>query len=736
MKTVIATLILTALVICMPVLCHAQTATLTGFVTDRETGTPLAGVTIMIEGTRLGAISNKQGRFTIKDAPRGMVNVRGSMIGYEPVIVPVFVKGGQGDVVMTMLQSSLRTNEVVVSAGRRVQAAQDVPISVAIMDQQDLATRSVTQLDEALRYVSGVSLQGDQVNIRGSSGFAFGLGSRTMVMLDGFPLLSGDNGDIKFDVMPVADVERIEVIKGAGSALYGTGALGGVVSMFTKSPSPVLSVQGRAYGGYYTPLRNESWKFRSTMPFQWGADIRMAQQIDDVSFNVSGGYRSDEGYRQFDRQQRGFAYGKFSWSPDPTDRLSVFSLLAGSVRQNFVYWVDLPRATFPDDIQDQDQLLATQKIAVAAEWLHLFSNVTSLIIRPGVRTHFENTVNGESLDSNTSTALAYNADVVLTSSMAEWFTTTIGVTGRLNHVSSDVYGQQLQSIVSGFGQAEITLPVNAILTVGLRVDREETQTLSPQIELSPKLGISWRASPDLTFRGSVGRGFRAATIAERYANIRYGPFQTRSNPDIMPESSWSGEIGAHLTSTQWILPVDVDLAVFDNELFDLIEPSFDFNDPNVPIVFSNLTRARILGAELTIRAALSRSLKIETGITVMLPRDLSNDEVLKYRNNVLWYSRGLWDLELGSVPLQLQAEYRFVSRIENVDERLDVFIVDASQRVPSHVVDLRIFVDLAPISSYPIRLGLIGKNVLDYYYNEYVANLSPTRSILLQVEWR
>ena len=73
-------------------------------------------------------------------------------------------------------------------------------------------------------------------------------------------MLSGDNGDIKFDVMPVGDVERVEVVKGAGSALYGTGALGGVVSMFTSTPTEELQINGRLYGGLYTDLRHETWQ--------------------------------------------------------------------------------------------------------------------------------------------------------------------------------------------------------------------------------------------------------------------------------------------------------------------------------------------------------------------------------------------------------------------------------------------------------------------------------------------
>jgi hypothetical protein len=133
---------------------------------------------------------------------------------------------------------------------------------------------------------------------------------------------------------------------------------------------------------------------------------------------------------------------------------------------------------------------------------------------------------------------------------------------------------------------------------------------------------------------------------------------------------------------------------------------------------------------------LAKGLGVETGITAMLPQDLLLDETLKYRNNILWYTRGTWHVEFGTWHLDLQAEYRFQNRVENIDDRLSLFIPDADQRVPSHVVDARIFLDLKPFTGQPLRLGLLGHNILDYYYAEVVANLSPTRNVMLQIEWR
>lgn len=708
---------------------------LRGMITDRETGSSIAGVTVRVSGTRLGATSDTSGRFRIANLTPGNYELFATRIGYERVVTKVFISRDHSteDVVFTMLATNLVTQDVVISANRRVQAVQDVPLSVSTVTQADLSERNITQLDDALRYVSGVTVVKDQVNIRGSSGFAFGVGNRTMVLLDGFPLMSGDNGDIKFDAMPVADVERIEVIKGAGSALYGTGALGGVVSMITKPVTQENEFSARVYAGGYTQPEYPSWKYRSTTPLTGGVDVRLAKSIKNFTVSASAGIRSDDSYRDLDQQHRGFAYAKAQWKPSDGHQLTLFGLYALQIIQNYLYWKDLWNATRPTDSQDPNQLLQSDKLATAVEWQWIINERTSLTVRPGFfRTNFRNTLDNVEQDSNSSVAVSWNTDALLTTSVSSSTTVTAGLTGRVNTVSSDIYGEQLQTIASAFGQAELVTAGGPIVTAGLRVDHEHTASLSPHLEFSPKLGMSWDLSTAVSLRASAGRGFRAPTIAERYANIRYGPFRVHPNPNLLPESSWSFETGLHWTSSTWVVPVDVDIALFDNELFDLIEPRFDITDPSVPIVFKNITRARILGSELTVRSALGKTFTVETGLTAMLPRDLVLNQTLKYRNNILWYSRAICT---PLSPLSLQLEYRFQNRVENIDDNLAVFIPDADQRVPSHVVDARVFWTFPANGASTVRLGIIARNVLDYYYAEAVANLSPTRSIVFQAEY-
>lgn len=712
----------------------AQTAHVSGLITDRETGEALSAVTVRIEGTRLGAITDIKGRFRINNVNDGTIILAASRVGYKPEKTTILVaKGVSEDVVLTMLAQPLRSNDVVVSANKRVQAVQDVPISVATISEAELSNRAIVNLDDALRYVSGVAVARDQVNIRGASGFALGVGSRTAVVLDGFSLLSGDNGDIKFDVLPVSDVQSIEVIKGAGSALYGTGALGGVVSMFTKEPTEQLEMNIRTYGGVYTRPRFEQWKYQDNVPVNSGADFRIAKNFGQFSANVSAGIRSDQSYRDYDAQVRGFGYAKLGYAPSDNTHMKLFVFGTAEEKENFIYWRSLQNATLTTIDVNPDERLLTNKVAIAGELTHIISGTTSLVVRPGFfRTNWGSEISGVPVAENQSTAYSWNVEAFITSLLTDHFVITSGVVGRLNWVRSDVYGVNQQTILSGFAQGEYTFN-NLILTLGVRADREETGGQDPQLELSPKAGLSYKLSDDFSLRASMGRGFRAPTIAERFATIRYGPFRVRPNTSVKSESSWSSEIGVHYTSTSGSLPFEVDLAVFNNELYDLIEPTFLLTDPTLPIQFQNVTRARIIGAEFTARTMLTSTIGIETGITAMLPRDLIENAALKYRNNILWYSKASWKV---FSDIELQLDYRFQNRTERIDDRITLFVADGDARIEAHIVDARLIWNTQPTLGLPLKATLLTRNLTDYYYTEIIGNLAPTRSVLLQLEYK
>jgi outer membrane cobalamin receptor len=138
----------------------------------------------------------------------------------------------------------VRLEPVVVSAGRVEQALQDVPSNVTVLTRDDIERSAARTVDDLLRQIPGFSLfrrssslvanpttQGVSLRGIGPSGV-----SRTLVLLDGVPLNDPFGGWVCWSKVPLESIERIEVVRGGGSALYGNYALGGVINIVTRKP--------------------------------------------------------------------------------------------------------------------------------------------------------------------------------------------------------------------------------------------------------------------------------------------------------------------------------------------------------------------------------------------------------------------------------------------------------------------------------------------------------------------
>ncbi|MFN8365992.1 MAG: TonB-dependent receptor [Candidatus Kapaibacterium sp.] len=730
-----STLLVVVIVIVNVVLLTAR-GTVSGVVRDAETHEPLRGVTVRVETTALGGNTNKNGVFVIRAVPDGNYTLLVSMVGYNSAKKEVRVKENDSVFVQIEIKSqAIQTSEVVVSANKRVQAVQDVPMSVSTVDARAVQQRNATRLDDVLRYVPGVNISQYNVNIRGASGFAYGLGSRTMVLLDNFPLLSGDNGDISFDALPVFETERVEVVKGAGSALYGTSALGGVVNVITREPKDYPEFRFRGYSGLYTRPRFDTWEYQERLSQIHGFDASYSQRIGTVGWIMSGGMKGDDSYRQFDDSFRWNLYNKFTFAPTPLSNVLVYSQYAYEDRANWLNWYNLQYATRPPLGTNMEDRVRSHKYAAGAEYKQIISGNTFGIIRSSYyRTSYENNVGFDQPDYLASTAGAINLEGQVTTYLNEKILFTAGVNLLRNDVSApNLNGDKGQSITSAYAQTEFTNLEDVIVTVGGRFDLEKTFGQESNAQFSPKVGISYKTPGDGSLRLSLGRAFRAASITERFAAIRFSGFTVGRNLDLRSETGWSFELGATQSFEVFSMPFQMDAALFQSELYDLIEPQFVINSTKSEIQFVNITRARIQGIEAGLKGWFADKLVgVETSITAMNPRNLTLDKTLTYRHNLMWTSRILIPIN----PVEIQFDYRYLSRQEEVDERIVNLglVVNGDIRVPIHVVDARVLMDFNKFNNIPVTVSINIKNLFDYYYVEVLGNLARTRQVSIQFD--
>lgn len=734
-----ALLSLASLLLTVP--ARAQEGAVAGVVRD-EAGGPLPGVNVWIDETTLGAATDAEGRFRIDGVPAGPRRVLASAVGFRRgehlATVP---PGGEVALTFVLEELTVQSGEVVVTASRRAQLAGAAPLSISALAPVDLERRNVVSLDEALQYVPGVQLAGNQVSIRGSSGFSYNTGSRILLLVDGMPMLRPDMEGLAFDAVPTSQIERIEVLKGPGSALYGGGALGGVVHILTKDFPERAETDVRLFAGAYEPVRYRLWRAQwdaaDTPRPLGGLSVAHARRVGErFGFWTSFSYRGDAGYLRLSRRQTFQLSTKLGWQRSPAWR---FELLTGAVRRNsdsFLYWNGLRDALNPGAL-DFGDATATGSGDYLTHEMSLLPSATH-VLSPSLFYRLKGRLFGVAVQpirdgspAGVETwGMRYGGEVQLNWMPGPGRYLTAGVSGDANATLISFFADdRARSQPEGalFAQYEASPWKPISITAGARLDAYRIRAGEVESSLSPKVSLAYAASDALALRASYGHGFRVPSVTERYVEDR-SFFPVVANVDLRPELSTAYEVGARLLVGPPLLRggLSLDVAAFWTDYERLVEPTFMPRER--AFQFVNLTRARVRGVEASAGGSATEYLTFSASYTLLDARDLGLDRPLVFRSRHL--------LKAGAAlhvlrHLEAGLDYRFASRPERVDSDFARFVPDAEITIAQHVVDARVAGQWERL-----RVALIVRNLFDYYYVERPALLAPPRHAMLQLNLR
>lgn len=710
--------------------------TIAGTVVSSEDQSPLVGANVLIKGTILGGTSSADGRFTIAGVPEGTHTLVASRVGYErKVISNVVVKAGEvSRVAVSLTPLPIQSEPVVVTASKRDQSLEEIPVSVSLVDARTIEERNSVTIDEALRYVPGVNMVQSQVNIRGMSGYSRGIGSRVLLLLDGIPLLTGDTGEIVWETIPPFQIERIEVVKGAGSALYGSNALGGVINVITKQIKEGREGRLRAYGGLYDNPIYDEWRWSTKTRFLNGLHASYSLREGSRAFLLSTSRMNDDGYRENDFYRRWNFFGKFQYDFSPYESATLSFNLLNQKKGSFFWWRSLKQALQSDGDQSHFRITTTRWNANVG-YRKIVGEKFSYIAKGNF---FKSFLQNDSLGVLGSYSKAHTGFLELQGNFVPSAShiLTFGLVGNYNDIGAILYGDHSDVGVALYFQDEYLLNENLRLTGGARYDFQKVLGLRAASQLSPKFGLVYSPDKRTTIRASAGRGFRAPSLGEIYISAVTYAALVEPNPDLKPEHSWSFEVGGNRLLTDQVL---VDAAVFWSEFFDLIEGRISFDvERKFPVIkFENLTRARIQGAEVGVKSDwFKKLLQLQASYTYVWPEDRTEigrkeGKILRFRPRHLLYVGG----SLNYKSLTLGGDFRYVSKVDRIDEKLVQLarIQDGSARVPIKVVDLRASLDLTQ-HKVPVVLRLNVNNVFQYNYVELIGNVAPIRHFVFTAE--
>ena len=213
-------------------------ANITGHIIDKKSAEHIPYVTLSIKNTTYGTVADITGHYFLKNLPAGEFTLVAEMVGYKSVEQKIVLRANKTiEVNFILEEEALSMDEVVVSATRNETNKKSTATIVNVASAKLFENTASTNLAESIRFQPGLRVENSCGNCGAVQLRINGLdGQYSQVLLDSSPIFSSLSAVYGLEQLPVAMIERVEVIRGGGSALFGSNAIGGVVNIITKEP--------------------------------------------------------------------------------------------------------------------------------------------------------------------------------------------------------------------------------------------------------------------------------------------------------------------------------------------------------------------------------------------------------------------------------------------------------------------------------------------------------------------
>jgi iron complex outermembrane receptor protein len=703
-----------------------QKSVFKGKVLDDETGESLIGATIRIyKNATLGTTADIDGNFYLELKPGTYKFITSYTGKTTDTLTETFSDGQTIEKVIKLktYASSLAGVEIVV--GKFDQKIEKLTVSMEVMQLKQIESKNATSIEAILDNTPGLNILDGEPQIRGGSGFTFGVGSKVGVFIDDMPILSGDANRPYWDFIPMENIRQIEVVKGASSVLSGSSSLSGAIYFRTASPEIKPMTKVRVYGGFYSNPKESYMKWWEKPPLISGINVLHSRIVKNTDIVIGMNAKYDHGYEgppvtlpmvvdtvtNFTESQ--MAERNIGLNFNIRHRSKKYEGLNYGINGNLLYektkmmlaWLDDSSGfyrAYPGAVILQDHYIF---------YLDPFINYFS---QPGVKHTFKARVmnnnnqmsNGQSI-RNTLIYTDYNFRKNYPQLKDLQFIGGFSTQYTMSH--ADMYassGSPDNTLLNVSGYTEIQKSFYEMLNIsaGLRIDYNDMNSYGGDLKTIFRAGASLKLLQETYLRMSVGQGYRYPTIAERFVRLSLGTFGVFENPALVPETSLNSEIGIKQGFKFLNYFGYLDIAVFQQEYKNTIEYLFGFWDPTYTYAiagfkFLNTGKSKIIGSDISLagKSKLGKNVVLSTifGYNYIMPKSLEPDYVFAndynpsgntdftYRSTSVDPSREILkyrflhtlkaDVELEYHGFAPAVSFKYFSKIENLDKAIQEF---------------------------------------------------------------
>jgi outer membrane receptor for ferrienterochelin and colicins len=613
---------------------QAQTNSVSGKITSK--GEALPFVNVYLKNTKLGTFTNENGFFELKDIPNGNYTLVSSNIGFEKKSIKIMLSGNEKIVKNFSLDDTNSLEEIVISGTLRPVSKSNSPVSVEVYSATFFKKNPTPSIFESFQNVNGVRPQlncnvcntGD-IHINGLEG------PYTFVLIDGMPIVSGLSTVYGLTGIPQALIERVEVVKGPASSLYGSEAVGGIINIITKKTAnaPTLA----------TDVSSSSWGEVNT-------DIGMR-------YNASKKIEGMLGINYFNFQNRIDNNGDNFTDLTLQNRISLFNKINIKRKSNkvltiagrYVYedrWggeIDWGKKYRGSDVKYGESIYTNRWETFGTYELPTSENINFQFSANG---HFQDSFYGT--DAFDAEQLIGFGQFTYNKQIREKHDLLIGMAYRYTYYDDNTFATLDENGIANkaaithlpgiFIQDEIALNTQNNLLLGARLDYN---SIHGRI-VSPRVNYKWNSIDKTNIvRVSVGNGYRVANVFTEDHAALTGAREVEFDGELQPETSWNINLNYVKKVILENSFITLDASTFYTYFNNRILPDYETNSNK--IIYANLEGHSVSkGISLNTDMTFTNGLSINLGATLM---DVSlTENKIKTRQLLTESFSGVWSI--------------------------------------------------------------------------------------------
>ena len=586
-----------------------QTNSISGKVSSN--GEVLPFVNVYLKKTKQGTSTNKNGFFELKNIPNGTYTIVASSIGYKFKSKKITLIGNQKIVKNFNLKVNDALEEIVISGTLRPVTKSNSPVPVEVYSETFFRKNPTPSIFESLQNVNGVRPQlncsvcntGD-IHINGLEG------SYTFVLIDGMPIVSGLSTVYGLTGIPQALIERVEIVKGPASTLYGSEAVGGIINVITKKPvnAPLLSTD--------------------TFISSWG----------EVNLDVGLRYNASEkiqgllGVNYFNFQNRIDTNNDNFTDLTLQNRISIFNKINIERKSNKVFTI-AGRYVYEDrwggEMNWEKEFRGGNQIYGESIYTNRWETFGTYELPTTENLNFQFSANGHYQDSFYGET-SYDAaqligfgQLIYNKKLGGKHDLLLGAAYRYTFYDDNTFATLNENGIHNspsiihlpgvFAQNEISFSARKKILLGVRWDYNSVHGNI----FSPRVNYKWSSrDTSHTIRLSAGNGFRVANIFTEDHAALTGARTVEFDGALDPETSWNGNVNYVKKINTESSFITIDASAFYTYFNNRILPDYE-SDPN-KIIYANLEGSSVSqGISLNADFLFTNGLAINAGATLM-----------------------------------------------------------------------------------------------------------------------